>query len=269
MYVGIDMETDSYRLYNRERRIYYSRRYEDVVFERPDNVYEYDPADDANLGVPRIDGIRDGVLIDEDVEESDDDYSSSDSDSAPNLNSENDSSSSGDSSSSDSEEDDNEDNTASVWVSGDMSNWTAVKFASRYNISFQEFEALQSKNGRIAGFKQRDRFEIGTELRIRPKQQRPSRSVVWRARLARFGKARAAVMDQQDQLSINPSGKPEMFGTLGLTNRRKIIVMAIPDDPVLSKINKLEKVPLKFAQEHMKKVHMEQIHWSIFTGCMH
>ena len=136
MYVGIDMETDSYRLYNRDRRIYYSRRYGDVVFERPDNVYEYDPADDANLGVPRIDGIRDGVLIDEDVEKSDDDYSSSDSDSAPNLNSENDSSSPGDSSSSDSEEDDNEDNTASVWVSGDMSNWTAVKFASRYNISF-------------------------------------------------------------------------------------------------------------------------------------
>ena len=135
MYVGIDMETDSYRLYNRDRRIYYSRRYGDVVFERPDNVYDYD-LQTMLISVFHGSTVLETVLIDEDVEESDDDYSSSDSDSAPNLNSENDSSSPGDPSSSDSEEDDNEDNTASVWVSGDMSNWTAVKFASRYNISF-------------------------------------------------------------------------------------------------------------------------------------
>ena len=97
-------------------------------------------------------------------------------------------------------------------------------------------------------------------------------AVVWRARLARFGKGRAAVMDQQDQLSINPSGKPEMFGTLGLTKPPKNYHHGHPGRPCTVarvrrlKINKLEKVPLKFAQEHMKKVHMEQIHWSIFTS---
>jgi hypothetical protein len=77
-----------------------------------------------------------------------------------------DSSSSEKSSSSDSEADDDEEDTASVWVSDDMSRWTASKFASHCNISFQEFEVLQSENGRIAGFTKRDRFETGTELRI-------------------------------------------------------------------------------------------------------
>ena len=81
---------------------------------------------------------------------------------------------------------------------------------------------MQSKNERIAGFTKRDRFEPGTELRI-PAQAAASfeKLVVGRARLARHGKARAAMMDQQDLLSANPSGTPEMFGTLGMTKPPK------------------------------------------------
>ena len=277
MYVGIDMETDSYRLYNRNRRIYYSRRYEDVVFERPDNVYEYDSADDDDPDVPGIDG----VLIDEDMEDSDND-SNSDSDSDPEGKSGADSSSSEKSSASDSEADDDEEDTASVWVSDDMSRWTASRFANHCNISFQEFEALQSENGRIAGFTKRDRFETGTELRI-PAQAAAAfeKLVVGRARLARYGEARAAVMDQQDLLSTNPSGTPEMFGTLGMTKPPKNYRHAHPtDNPMLSRasvaaekkqIGKLSaseawfKVPLAFARERMKKVHgthaLVHLHW--------
>ena len=275
MYVGMDLETDSYRIFNRDRGIYYSRRYEDVVFQRPREVYEHDVNDDVDPAVPSIPG----VLIDED--EDDSDYNQgSESDSSG------ESSSSAESSSSSS--DDEGDGPASgdlgvsIWVDDQTSKWNAAKFATKCNIEFDAFVAMQSKNQRIAGFRKRDCFEAGTELRI-PAQAAAyiERDIIGRARIARWGTARAAARELQDLGSVNPGGTPEEFGTMGMTKPPKNYRAAHPpDDDMLSRaavaaerkqIGKLSasqawlKVPLKFARERMLQVHntksLVHFHW--------
>ena len=141
---------------------------------------------------------------------------------------------------------------------------------------------MQSKNQRIAGFRKRDCFEAGTELRI-PAQAAAyiERDIIGRARIARWGTARAAARELQDLGSVNPGGTPEEFGTMGMTKPPKNYRAAHPpDDDMLSRaavaaerkqIGKLSasqawlKVPLKFARERMLQVHntksLVHFHW--------
>ena len=146
---------------------------------------------------------------------------------------------SADSSSSDDEGDDpaSGDLGVSIWVDDQTSKWNAAKFATKCNIEFDAFVAMQSKNQRIAGFRKRDCFEAGTELRI-PAHAAAyiERDIIGRARIARWGTARAAARELQDLGSVNPGGTPEEFGTMGMTKPPKNYRAAHPpDDDMLSR----------------------------------
>ena len=107
-----------------------------MVFQRPREVYEHDVNDDIDPAVPSVPG----VLIDED--EDDSDYTQgSESDSSG----ESSSSAESSSSSSDDEGDDpvSADPGVSIWVDDQTSKWNAAKFASKCNIEFDAFVAMQ------------------------------------------------------------------------------------------------------------------------------